>query len=115
MDIYLETTGLYVFTGNRLEILAEYLARIVNTPLSSPFVPETIVVQSNGMERWISMELARLNGICGNCQYPFPNAFLDQIFKKLIPDLPELSPFVPSVLTFRIMNLLSECIEQPEF
>jgi exodeoxyribonuclease V gamma subunit len=44
-----------VFFSNRLEILGEQLARIVRTPLSSPLTAEIIVVQSRGMERWISM------------------------------------------------------------
>ena len=32
-------------------------------PLAHPLAPEVIVVQSRGMERWVAMELARLNGI----------------------------------------------------
>ncbi|MBW1842168.1 MAG: exodeoxyribonuclease V subunit gamma, partial [Deltaproteobacteria bacterium] len=62
-----------IYSSNRLEILAEDLARIVKTPLSSPLEPEVIVVQSRGMERWVSMEIARHNGICANSIFPFPN------------------------------------------
>ena len=64
-------SGLRIYTSNRMEILAEHLAQIVRTPLASVLTPETIVVQSQGMERWISMELARLNGISANCFFPF--------------------------------------------
>ena len=102
-------TNLKLFTSNRLEILAKKLARIVQTPLPTPFTPEIIVVQSQGMERWISMELARLNGISANCSFPFPNAFLENIFKKLIPDLPEVSPFEPEMMTFRLMKIIPAC------
>ncbi len=35
-----------VFKSNRVERLAEILSAIVSRPLPSPFVPETIVVQS---------------------------------------------------------------------
>ena len=59
--------GLNIFTSNYMETLAEQLALIVRTPLSSPFSPEIIVVQSRGMERWVAMELSRHNGICANC------------------------------------------------
>ena len=107
--------GLNVFTSNRMEILAEQLARIVREPLPSPLSPEIIVIQSKGMERWISMEIAGHNGICANCFFPFPNTFLHEMFKIVIPDLPDASPFDPSTMTFRIMKLLPECLRLPGF
>ena len=43
----LTTQGhLRLFTGNRLEILADQLAAVLAEPLPSPLEPETIVVQS---------------------------------------------------------------------
>ncbi len=107
--------GLHVYTSNRMEILAEQLAQLIRRPLISPLSPEIIVVQSQGMERWISMEIARLNGICANCYFPFPNAFLKDIFKKLIPDVPEISPFDPEIMTFRLMGIIPRCIGLKEF
>ena len=46
---------LNIYTGNRMERLAEALAGVLRTPLSSPFATETIVVQSRGMQRWLAM------------------------------------------------------------
>ena len=46
---------LKLFTSNRLETLADELAEVIRTPLASPFDKEVLVVQSRGMERWISM------------------------------------------------------------
>lgn len=66
-----------------MEILAEQLARIIRTPLPAPLTPEIIVVQSRGIERWIAMELAGFNRISANCSFPFPNAFLESVFKKI--------------------------------
>ncbi len=107
--------GLKIYTGNHMEILAEQLARIVREPLSSPFAPEIIVVQSRGMERWVSLELARHNGICANCRFPFPNVFLEEIFKNLVKDLPDESPFDLVTMTLRIMKLLPSCIHLSGF
>jgi len=107
--------GLNIFTSNCMETLAEQLALIVRAPLSSPFSPEIIVVQSRGMERWVAMELARHNGICANCFFPFPNTFLQEMFNKTIPDLPEESSFDPLTMTFKIMKDLPECTHLPGF
>ena len=108
-------SGLRIFTSNRLEILVERLAQIIKEPLLSPLTPEVIVVQSRGMQRWVSMELARRNGICANYDFPFPNAFLQNLFKKIIPDLPQDSPFEPSVMTFKIMKILPRLMNRPDF
>ena len=107
--------GLKIFTSNHLEILAEQLAKIVKKPVPSPLFSEIIVVQSKGMERWVSMELAKHNGICANCYFPFPNSFLQEISRRLIPDVPEESPFAPEAMTFSIMKLLPTCIDRPGF
>ena len=108
-------SGLKIFTSNRLEILSGQLAQIVRTPLPNALNQEIIVVQSRGMERWISIELARQNGISANCDFPFPNVFLEDIFRKIIPNLPEASLFDPDVLTFRIMNILPALLNKPNF
>ncbi|MEJ2167058.1 MAG: exodeoxyribonuclease V subunit gamma, partial [Desulfobacterales bacterium] len=107
--------NLKIYTSNRLEILAEQLARLVRTPLPSPLTPEIIVVQSRGMERWISMTLAALNGVSANCLFPFPNAFLEDIFKRMMPDLPDTSPFDPGLMTFRLMQIIPASLEQRQF
>ena len=108
-------TNFNLFTSNRLEILVKQLARIIRTPLSTPLAPEVIVVQSRGMERWVSMELARLNGVSANCSFPFPNAILEDIFKLIGPDLPEVSPFEPDLMTFRLMQIISQSTAFKEF
>lgn len=106
---------LRIFTGNRLEILADRLAEVVSRPLTTALEPETVIIQSRGMERWVSMALARRNGICANMAFPFPNAFLDDLFRRILPDLPDPSPFDPEILTFRIMKRLPVFLERPAF
>ena len=107
--------GLHIHISNRMEILVRQLADIFRTPLLAPLTPETIIVQSRGMERWVSMALAEHNGISANAYFPFPNTFLEDLFKKMVPDLPELSPFDPEIMTFRLMDIIPRFLNQPEF
>jgi exodeoxyribonuclease V gamma subunit len=107
--------GLRLFTSNRLEVLAEKLAEVFRSPLSSALESEIILVQSKGMERWISMELARYHGICANCRFPFPNNFVYGVFREVIPDIPEISPFDPKIMPWRIMGLIPSCLERQGF
>ncbi len=106
---------LTVITGNRLEVLAERLADIAAQPLEEPLAPDLVVVQSKGMESWIRMALARINGICANMVFPFPRAFLEDIFKKCFPEFIPPYAFDPEVMTFRIMKHLKDRIGEPVF
>lgn len=107
--------NLRVFTSNRLEILADALADLVHSPLASPLDPEIIVVQSKGMERWVSLHLAERHGVCANCRFPFPNALIDDIFRRMLQDIPERSLFDPDVMTWRIMRVLPGLLKEPAF
>ncbi|HPD61209.1 MAG TPA: exodeoxyribonuclease V subunit gamma [Thermodesulfobacteriota bacterium] len=107
--------NLKLFVSNRLEILVQKLAEELQTPLSTPFKKEVILVQSQGMARWISMELARYHGICANCRFPFPNTMIDEIFRNFFPDFSEDSPFQPKIMAWKIMKLLPTCLKQPDF
>ncbi len=46
--------------------------------------PEMILIQSAGMERYLSRELARRRGIVANVKFPFPRAFLRDIIDKAL-------------------------------
>ena len=107
--------GLKRYTGNRQEILAAQLAECIRTPLSSPLAPEIIIVQSKGMERWLSMELARHHGVCANIRFPFPNAFLDELFRLILPEYREAPPYDPEVMAWQILHVLPSCLQNPEF
>ena len=52
--------GFMVFHGNRLEDLRDLTVGLFrNNPLP-PLVPETLLVQSNGMKHWLEMALAHV-------------------------------------------------------
>ena len=108
-------TNFRVLTSNRLEILADQLARILQQPLASALDPEVIVVQSKGMERWISLQLAERHGVCANCRFPFPNTFVQEIFEVVLGNLPSADLFDPGILTWRVMKALTMRLEDPAF
>ncbi|MFH1081518.1 MAG: exodeoxyribonuclease V subunit gamma [Pseudomonadota bacterium] len=103
------------YTGNRLELLAGRLAQCIRSPLPSPLAPEIVIVQSKGMERWLSMELARHHGICANIRFPFPNAFLDELFRTMLPEYREAPVYDPEIMAWRIMDALPACLPDPLF
>lgn len=107
--------ALGVYTGNRLENLIDALANLLLEPLSSVMEEEVIVVQSKGMEHWISLELARRHGICANTRFPFPNRFLEDMDRRLTGNPPPSGAFEPDRMRWRILALLQGLIQHPEF
>ncbi len=103
------------YHSNRLETLADQLAAVVSRPMGSPLAPEIVIVQSNGMARWLSLHLARHLGVCSNIRFPFPAAFVWEMFQAVLPEVPETSSFEPAVLTWRLMDLLQNLEETPCF
>jgi exodeoxyribonuclease V gamma subunit len=107
--------SLTLYMSNQLETLAKKLAECIRTPMATPLDNEIIIIQSRGMERWVSMALARHNGICANVKFPFPNAFLQEIFQKVLTDIPEKNDFDPNILMWRILKILPSFLETPAF
>src|ERR1700722_5460088 len=102
---------LYLHTGNRLETLFEELAAVVRKPLPSVLQPEIIVVQSLGMGRWLSLELAKQQGICANVQFPFPQRFLSDIFRIALPESPEDAHSDRQTMIWRLVHILPQMVE----
>jgi exodeoxyribonuclease V gamma subunit len=104
-----------VYHSNRLEVLADQLAALVREPPDLPCAPETILVQSLGLGRWLSLRLADHLGICAHVRYQFPAAFIWDLFQQVLTDVPETSPFATDVLTWRLMALLGDLDDAPDF
>lgn len=107
--------NLYTITSHSLKTLVSHLARDIKHSSADPLSPETIVVQSSGMSRWINIEVARLNGICAGINYKFPNTLIDDIFGRIVPESAGISPFEPDILSWRIMSALPGLLEHQEF
>jgi exodeoxyribonuclease V gamma subunit len=107
--------GLTLHTSNRLERLADQLVDVIADPLSSPLLPEIVVVPSNGMRRWLEQQIALRHGICSNVQFPFPQKFFHDLFHGAFPEAAATDPFDEDVMTWRIMKLLAQLIARPEF
>jgi exodeoxyribonuclease V gamma subunit len=107
--------GFKVYTSNTMEILVEQLADVLIFPLADPLASEVVMVQSKGMERWLSMELARRHGICTNVRFPYPIHFVQNLLREMFAHIPEHSPYEPAIMTWDIMEILPTLLDRPGF
>ncbi len=107
--------GLTLYTSNRLEILVHQLAEVLTQPLRESLTPEIVVVQSNGMQRWLIQQIARHHGICANVRFLFPQNFFHGLFQAAFPKSPGAEVYGRDAMTWRIMKLLPGLAPYPGF
>lgn len=107
--------GLHLHRSNRLELLADALAGVLDTAPAAPLAPECIVVQSLGMRRWLSLELAARFGVMMNIDFPFPAGFVQHVLAAAAPENATSRVFDRAVLPWRILALFPRVLDRPAF
>src|SRR5262245_24341399 len=108
--------ALHLHRSNRTEALLEALARLVESPLDDPFAAECIVVQGKGMERWLSMQLARRLGIWANPSFPFPRRLIGAVMGAVLGEPEDTgSAYEPDAMTWGIAGRLPGLLARTAF
>ncbi len=95
--------------SNQTEKLADALASLVLDAPLSPFKKEVIVVQSRGMERWLTLALTERLGIWSNPSFPYPRKVVEQVLDALSEGRSEeAKAYEPARLKWTIAELLRE-------
>lgn len=95
--------------SNRTEDLADALASFVRDEPLGPFEKEAIVVQSRGMERWLTLALAERLGIWSNPTFPYPRTVIEGVLDDLSEGSKEdARAYAPTQLKWTIAELLQE-------
>lgn len=110
--------GLHLYRSNRIELLARMLGAVIRDKLPrDPFAPVSIVVGSQGMERWLRHELARSLSICANMEFPFPATRVDGLIASVLGEQAksDASPWGVEALTWAVLELLPELLSTAGF
>jgi exodeoxyribonuclease V gamma subunit len=101
-------TMLTLYHAPDLETLGELGTSLLATPMREPFAPALVVVPSQGMGRWLTLELARKQGIAMQLEVQLPAKFVWDLSRLALGQLPEQSAFSPSTLSWRLYDWLCE-------
>lgn len=82
---------LTVYDSNRLEVVDDLLAQPEPQPTNSPFVPETVIVQSLDIACWRSFCPADRLGVYAHVHFPFPGTFIWELFQRVLTTVHETS------------------------
>ncbi len=93
-------------SSNKTENLVAHLSAVIdNAPLESPFAKEVFLIQSQGMERWLSQQLANRFKVWGNYEFLFPAKFFSSLAQHIDSRLSD-EAFERNVMHWRIEALL---------
>jgi exodeoxyribonuclease V gamma subunit len=99
----------HLISSNRLEKLTADLSERMNSPCDKAILaPETIIVQSSGMERYLRLKTAEIQGVSANLEFPFPQKFVfEYLFRPLLGGKKE-NLLDLGVLSWDIFKILPE-------
>lgn len=100
---------LHTFTAPSLTPLFAHLAERLRREPLPPREQELIVVQSQGMRRWLTLQLADTFGAAGSVALPFPASFVHDIGRRVSPGAgtrEEDDPYTREALAWRVDALL---------
>jgi len=104
-----------LYHSNDLDVLKELLVHQMTQGDSDPFIPEQILVQSQGMAHWLKLQVAESLGIAANIEFPLPSSFVWKVYNSVKPDLPERSHFEKESMTWKLMRLLPTLLDEELF
>lgn len=123
--------GFHVLQGNRLEDLRRLLQHWYAVAPLPPLMQETLVTQSDGVGQWLRMHLAAEEaegeaegptggfGIAWGPDIDLPARFQWRAYRTVLEPqlgwLPEVSPFDPSRLSWRLFDRLPQWLDAPAF
>ena len=103
-----------LYHSNDLDVLKELLVHQMKLGDSDPFIPEQILVQSQGMAHWLKLQVADSLGIAANIEFPLPSSFVWKVYNSVKPDLPECSHFEKEAMTWKLMRLILKLIAEKD-
>ena len=99
---------LNLYHANDLESLGELACSLLVQPQRDPLAPSRVVVPSQGMGRWLTLQLARRQGIAMQLDIQLPARFIWDLTRQALGELPPQSAFNPVTLTWRLYDWLCE-------
>ena len=103
-----------LYHSNDLDVLKELLVHQMKQGDADPFISEQILVQSQGMAHWLKLQVAESLGIAANIEFPLPSSFVWKVYNSVKPDLPERSHFEKESMTWKLMRLIPDLIQEKE-
>lgn len=93
---------------NQYKLAEKLFGECCYAPGGNPLTPEIFVVQNYGMGQWLSLHMAREEGIAANMKFEFPSERIWSLIRQVYPDIPETLPSDRGPMTWTLMELFND-------
>ncbi|WWO99628.1 MAG: exodeoxyribonuclease V subunit gamma [Candidatus Dasytiphilus stammeri] len=105
-----------IYHSNQLEILKDLMCYHLKTlSFDDPFSSEEIVVPSTSIIPWLEMAISEVIGITANINFTIPETFIWNILVCIFHDIPPENMFSQEKIKWKIMAIIPQLLNQPEF
>lgn len=94
------------YQSHSLTELSKKLAELFKAERLNPMKPAWVVVQNNEVKEWLSLQIAKENGITGNIRFIFPSEFIWMIYRLKHNHVPKALPSDMNALHWTLFELL---------
>lgn len=94
--------------SNHYEHLQAGLVARLAARRGDPFAPDELIVPSAAVRRALTLALADAQGVATNLRFGYLAQWLWQQIGRVVPGVPEASPFDPATLTWRVHAALGD-------
>jgi exodeoxyribonuclease V gamma subunit len=104
--------GIFLYGSNDPDVLVHQCATNLAKPLGDPFLEEEFLVQSRGMETWVSMRLADKMGVFAQARFRFPEETIWMILRGFLGHGPSRNPYTKEAMAWKIFEILPGLMEE---
>jgi exodeoxyribonuclease V gamma subunit len=97
--------------SQNLDSLAKNYAQILSSSKRDPFVKEQIVTQTAGINQWLSLKIAKYNGIFASAEFSQPVEFLTRLYFILEGKSEKRTIYEQQSMSWAIYDILSSELE----
>ena len=76
------------------------------SPNPDPLKPVWVVIQNKEAQQWLTLELAKLDGIAVNFEFVFPSELMWKLYRQSFPDTPKNLPSDRTSIHWQLFELL---------
>ncbi|MAL16298.1 MAG: hypothetical protein CL670_11030 [Balneola sp.] len=96
-----------IYQSHSLRLLSNHLSEIFAPDSANPLTQQWVIVQNNEIKEWLSLQLAKDQGIAGNLKFIFPSEFIWLLYRLKHDEVPKVLPSDLQAMQWAIFKQLT--------